>query len=177
MFHCSPAVGEAMLRDLDRTSWRNAVELGAGDGALTSTLRSGLPADCRFFAVELSHTLVTAFRERVPGVDIAEADAGQLEQLCEERGIRKLDAIFSALPLRLLPPASMGNILNAAAKMLRPGGVFAQVTYWPAAFTPGKHMREQVVSRIGRLESDRLVAGNAPPAWIFRCIRRGGSGV
>ncbi len=174
MFPCSPAVAAAMVRDLDRSNWKAVVELGPGNGVLTPTLIEGLPASCRFIAIELSESLSEEFHQRLPEVEIVQGDAAELVRICGEHGVGELDAVFSALPLRLLPPAVLQGVLASVAKMLRPGGVFAQVTYWPAALTPGKHMREQVSRHIGPVESDRLVAGNAPPAWIFRCIRERG---
>lgn len=171
MFPCSPAVARAMLREVDTSGWSAAVELGPGNGVLTPTFVEALPRSCRLVAVELSPALAAEFRERVPGVEVVEADAADLMRVCLARGIGGLDAIFSALPLRLLSPTALAEVLRSAAAMLRPGGLFAQVTYWPAALTPGKLLRETVAAEIGPIESDKLVPGNAPPAWVFRCIK------
>ncbi len=171
MFPCSPAVAKAMLRDLDPTQWRAAVELGAGTGVLTPTFSDALPANCRFVAIELSPALAAECRSRVPGVEVVEADAADLMRICMAKGMNALDAVFSALPIRLLSPSALRDLLRSAADLLRPGGVFCQVTYWPAAFPPGRQLRDEVAAAIGPVESDRLVAGNAPPAWVFRCIK------
>ncbi len=171
VFPCSPAVAQAMVRDLDTSKWSAAAELGPGDGVLTPTLIAGLPTSCTFFAVELSTALAEKFRDRLPGVELVEADATALPSICRDRKLNQLDAIFSALPLRLFSPTALSHVLHAASLVLRPGGVFAQVTYWPAALTPGKQIREQCASVIGPVQSDKLVAGNAPPAWVFRCTK------
>lgn len=160
-----------MVKDLDTSTWRAAVELGPGSGVLTPTLIEVLPPSCRFLAVELSPALAAEFRRHLPGVDLAEADAAQLVSLCRDRGIDSVDAIFSALPLRLLSPQALSDVLSAAAAVLRPGGLFAQVTYWPAGFNAGRQIREQAAAAIGPMESDKLVAGNTPPAWVFRCVK------
>lgn len=171
MFPCSPAVARAMVRDLETSKWESAVELGPGAGVLSRTLVNALPRTCRFLAVELSPALAAEFRRGLPEIDIVEGDAVQLASICRERDIDEVDAVFSALPLRLLSPQTLSDVLSAAAAVLRPGGIFAQVTYWPAGLNPGRQMREQVAAAIGPLESDRLVAGNTPPAWVFRCVK------
>jgi phospholipid N-methyltransferase len=171
MFPCSPAVAKAMVRDLDTSEWSAVVELGPGNGVLTPTFVKAVPRSCRLMAIELSPALAEEFRERVPDVEVVEADAADLMRICLARGIGGLDAIFSALPLKLLSPTALSDVLRAAAAMLKPGGLFAQVTYWPAALTPGKQLRETVATEIGPIESDKLVSGNAPPAWVFRCIK------
>ena len=171
MFPCSPAVAKAMLRDVDTSGWQSAVELGPGNGVLTPTFVEALPPGCRLIGVELSPTLAAEFRQRIPDVELVEADATELMRICLARGIGGLDAVFSALPLRLLSPTALADVLRSAAAMLRPGGLFTQVTYWPAALTPGKQLRELVAAEIGPIESDKLVPGNAPPAWVFRSIK------
>lgn len=172
LFPCSPAVAKAMLRGLETSGWRAVAELGPGNGVLTPTLVAGLPASCRFIALEISQVLAAEFRERLPALELVEADAANLADVCRARGIDHLDAVFSALPLRLLSPIALGEVLAAAAATLRPGGIFAQVTYWPSALAPGRQLRNQVVAHVGPIESDRLVAGNAPPAWVFRCVKQ-----
>lgn len=160
-----------MVRDLDTRRWRGAIELGAGTGALTRALADALPRSCRFLAVERSPGLAAEFRRRFPEIELAEADAGEIESLCRERGMPRVDAIFSALPLRLLSASVQDRVLEGAAAVLAPGGVLAQVTYWPRALTAGRDMRRRVSASIGPIESDRLVTGNTPPAWVFRCVR------
>lgn len=171
MFPCSPAIAKAMLRDVDTSDWQSAVELGPGNGVLTPTFVEAMPPGCRLMGVEVSPTLAEQFRQRMPAVELVEADATDLMRICLARGMDTLDAVLSALPLRLLSPTALADVLRSAAAMLRPGGIFAQVTYWPAALTPGRQLRDQVAAAIGPVESDKLVAGNAPPAWVFRCIR------
>lgn len=160
-----------MVRELDTRRWGAAIELGAGTGALTRALVDALPRSCRFLAVERSPGLAAEFRRRFPEVELAEADAADLASLCRERGMPRVDAIFSALPLRLLPASVQDRMLEGAAEILAPGGVLAQVTYWPRALTAGRDMRRRVSAFIGPIESDRLVTGNTPPAWVFRCVR------
>jgi len=176
LFPCSPGVARAMVRDLETSGWRAAVELGPGDGVLTQALLEALPRRCSFTAVELSPVLSAQFRQKLPHVDLAQRDAADLVEVCLEREIGALDAVFSALPLKLLSHRDLQGVLDAASTMLRPGGVFAQVTYWPTAFHHGRLLREEVASAIGPIQSDRLVAGNAPPAWVFRCIKPDRSG-
>lgn len=173
-FPCSPAVARAMLRGLDTSGWRAVVELGAGTGALSGVLSGALPKGCRFLAVERSPALAAEFRAHWPDLDVVEGDAADVGAICRMRGMPRLDAVFSALPLRSLPEAVQERMLAGAAGLLAPGGVFAQVTYWPRALAAGREMRRRVSEHIGPIESDRLVAGNTPPAWVFRCLKAKG---
>lgn len=170
-FPCSPAVARAMVRGIDTSGWRAVVELGAGTGALSGVISESLPEGCRFLAVERSPALAAEFRARWPDLDIVEGDAAEIGAICRSRRMPRVDAIFSALPLRLLPGSVQDRVLEGASQVLAPGGVFAQVTYWPRALAAGREMRERVAAKIGPVESDRLVAGNTPPAWVFRCVR------
>lgn len=170
-FPCSPAVARAMVRGINTSGWRAVVELGSGTGALSGVLGEALPPGCRFLAVERSAALVAEFRARWPDLEVVEGDAAEVGAICRMRGMPRVDAIFSALPLRLLPASVQDRVLEGALQLLVPGGLFAQVTYWPRALAAGREMRERVSARIGPIESDRLVAGNTPPAWVFRCVR------
>jgi phospholipid N-methyltransferase len=165
-----------MLRSVESSRWSCVAELGAGDGAITSALRSGIPHECRFLAVELSESLARELRSRMPDVEVCVEDAAKLGNVCERHGIRRLDAVFSGLPLGLLSRSALEGVLGGVGSVLRPGGLFAQVTYWPAMLPRGRHVRSEVVSRIGPLVSNALVTENTPPAWVFRCIRRASAG-
>ncbi len=81
-----------------------------------------------------------------------------------ERGWGGADAVVSGIPYSLLPrPVTLG-ILRAAARTLRPGGLFVGYQYSP-------YLRPFLKSVFGNV-GYRFVLLNVPPAFVYASRRR-----
>jgi len=107
-----------VLEDLDLGD--NVLEVGPGPGRTTEVLVAMVP---RLTAVDLDEDLVRALRSRLAGPTF-EAVHGDATDLPEEDGT--FSAVLSFTMLHHLPsPAAQDTVFSEAARVLRPGGVFA----------------------------------------------------
>lgn len=161
---CDAMVGEV---DPDRPGW--VVELGAGTGPVTRRLLdAGVPGE-RLLAVENNPDLHAVLAERFPQVQLACADAGALTELFAERGIDRVAAVVSTLPILTMGYELQRRILDQSFAAMGADGRFVQITYMPGSPVPRRRLR-----RWGyRAEIARFSFRNFPPATIWRYTRRG----
>src|SRR5580700_1174988 len=91
----------ARLVDLDRPG--AVLELGAGTGSLTcGLLRAGCPPE-RLIALEREAALAISLSRKYPRVSTIVGDATALTDHLAERGIDRLCAVVSSLPIKWFP--------------------------------------------------------------------------
>ncbi|MDN5796522.1 MAG: methyltransferase domain-containing protein [Intrasporangium sp.] len=102
----------------------SALDVGCGPGALTAVLvgRFGIE---RVHAVDPSPTFRTALGQRLPGVDVREARAGELPWAAGT-----FDLALASLVVHFMPDPVAG--LREMRRVTRPGGTVA-VTVWDLA--------------------------------------------
>jgi phosphatidylethanolamine/phosphatidyl-N-methylethanolamine N-methyltransferase len=144
----------------------SVVELGAGTGAITEALiDDGIGPD-HLLVVEMNAVLHRMLQRRFPDACVACADARDLGELVEcNAGFAAggVDAVLSSLGLLAMPRPMQRDIVAAAFRVLRPGGVFVQYTYGVAG-----PLAEEVRWRLGlRCDQVGLAWRNLPPARVF----------
>lgn len=140
----------------DAVDWDNTLavaELGAGDGVLTRHLLSRLQADATLTAFETN----PRFFDRLNG--LGDSRLTVVSDSAEHMDAR-YDAIFSGLPLLSLPEDVRHRILQRAADVLNPGGIFVQFQYTA--------LSEPLLSRYFSWTRSRVIC-NLPPALVYRC--------
>lgn len=142
------------------------VELGGGTGAVTHALLSHCGGKQPLYIIEKDRTLAGVLAAKYPEATIIEGDAGDMDRLLAARGVHRVSAVVSSLPMLLIPEDTQFQILKKAFAMLEPDGSFVQYTYGLrspiAAWIPG---------RLGIIGSIRqAIWRNLPPArvWAFR---------
>ncbi|OOG55552.1 hypothetical protein B0E48_12990 [Rhodanobacter sp. C03] len=145
---------------------RHIVELGAGTGAITdAVVRHGIPQQ-QLLAVEMNPVLHELLARRFPQLHLAHGDARHLPELVDRSGAfvcGEVDAVLSSLGLLSMPKELQHDILDAAFKVLRAGGVFIQYTY--GLTSP---LNDEVRQQLGlRSTSVGLAWRNLPPARVF----------
>ena len=155
----SPALAEAMARQVDFTQPGRVLELGPGTGAVTKSLiRRGLGPD-RVLAVEADATFARLLRLRFPGLDVVEGDATRADEI--ER-LGPFNAIISSLPLLNFPVHERVALVSALLRLVPPGAPFVQYSYGvkpPLPRTAGVSVT--LAAKVWR---------NLPPArvWLFQ---------
>src|SRR5262245_10355611 len=143
------------------------IELGAGTGVFTrALLERGVPE--RMLALVESHPMFAwMLRLRFPTAQVFCLDAARLGKVRMFEGV-SAGAIVSGLPLLSMPRGKVMAILAAAFRHLRPDASFYQFTYGSRCPVP-----RAILDRLG-LKARRLgvIAGNLPPATVFRIRRR-----
>lgn len=155
----SPALAEAMAREIDFSNPGRVLELGPGTGAITRALiRRGLSTE-RVLAVEADPTFARILRVRFPGLQVVEGDAtdaGRVETLGPFNGI------ISSLPLLNFPPHERVGVVLALLRLLPAGAPFVQYSYGVRPPLPrSPELRVSLADKVWR---------NLPPArvWVFR---------
>lgn len=145
-------------------SWDGmVVELGPGTGAVTAALIArGVPAE-RLLAVEYNPDFAEHLRVRFPAIGVAVGDAYEIADTLKRRGIDKVSAIVSSLPLFTKPPLRRRHLMQQAMAALAPDRPFIQFSYAlvpPVPAEPGEW----------DLEVSPWIVRNLPPArvWTYR---------
>lgn len=139
------------------------LELGAGTGAITAALLEvGVPAD-RLITVEREESLYRRLVARFPRVAAMQGDATRLVELLRARGIERVGAVVSGLPLSTMPAPIVAAVVDQSFRLLAPGGIFIQFTYSFLSPVPRR--------KLGLEGGIKLrVLANFPPAnvWVYR---------
>lgn len=161
----SAELAAAMVAEL-HDDVRRVIELGGGTGAITVALLSAGIRDEDLLVLELNEELHAHLHLRFPKVRVVLGDARSLAALATDNGyltVGPADAIVSGLGLLSMPPALQRDILEAAFDCLRPGGVFVQFTYGPAA-----PVADTVARELGlQVRRGDFVLRNMPPATVY----------
>ena len=124
----SAAVGRAMAKAVAFDRPGPILELGGGTGAVTASL---LEAGCspeRLIVVEREAALAAMLRRRFDRLQIVQADACAIDSILAERGIGKLAAIVSSLPIKWFPIANQRSVIVPCLDRAGDGGSFIQLT-------------------------------------------------
>jgi len=128
IYPSSARLAEAMARLVDLRRPGPVLELGAGTGSITSgLLRAGCPPG-RLIALECEARLGETLRREFPGIATIVGDATALEGHLAERGIDRLCAVVSSLPVKWFSLADQHAVVAPCLARLGPDGRFLQMT-------------------------------------------------
>ena len=168
--------GKALCKEL--VSWLEldkaaaVAELGPGTGVVTREAVRHCSSDTRFFAVELDKTIYEEFKLTLPEVEIFNANACELDKLCQAESIKELDAVVSGLPWASFPAGLQQEILSAVVRSLKPGGKFSTFAYLQGLVLPGGvRFRKLLEKEFSQVTLSKVVWKNLPPAIVYRCIK------
>jgi phospholipid N-methyltransferase len=177
------ALGTALCRYVgyDRTG-QKILEAGPGTGAVTGCIIERLRPEDELWMVELNPTfashLRSAFKEKPTFRDVADRChliEGSVQQLGHEG---HFDLVISGLPLNNFSSDDVRKILQAYAKLLKPGGIlsfFQYILIRPAKMFVSvgperdrlKGVGDAIEGVLGEREFAReWVWVNVPPAWV-----------
>lgn len=170
----SRALALRMLEGLELESARAVVEFGPGTGSVTEQVIPKLGRGTRFVAIERSPEMVSVMQDRFPSVRLYEDSAGNVEEICRREGIEPgtVDCIISGLPFAAFPPALQVEIIDAALRVLSPGGRFVTFAYYVAHLkSAGRSFRKLLEEKFQHVDRSRGVLLNTPPAFVYRCVK------
>lgn len=168
----SRALARRMLDGLDLPAGSTLVEYGPGSGVFTREALTRLGEGARFIALERNPRFAERLGERFPRVEALHADARDVLAVLRERGLDHADAIISGLGWPSIPDGPREAILEATALALRPGGEFRTFGYHIGLLLRGAWRFRATVRRLfDEVTISPVVWGNAPPAFVYRCVR------
>jgi phospholipid N-methyltransferase len=148
------------------------VELGPGTGAFTRTIQAQLGGRGRHIAIELNQRFAGLLADRFPGLDVVNANAGDLTTVLAERGLPGADVIVSGLPWAAFESGQQRAVLDAVAAALSPGGAFTTFAYVHARWMPpARRLRRALTGTFEEVVLGRTVWANVPPALVYHCRR------
>lgn len=141
------------------------VELGAGTGQITEKIVEGGVQPDNFVTVEYDERFCKELHKRFPTLpSILNIDAADTIKHLPAKFIGKTDYLISTLPLITLGEEKAKTIVNEIFKVLKPNGVYIQVTLSP--FKP------KYIDELG-LKATKLCVSwlNFPPMHVWRFCR------
>ena len=177
------ALGSALCRYVGYGSGTQRIlEAGPGTGAVTGCIIDRMRQDDELWMVELNPTfaahLRTAFREKPTFRDASDRChliEGSVQQLGREG---QFDLVISGLPLNNFSPAHVEDILQAYARLLKPGGIlsfFQYILIRPAKMFVSVGSERTRLKGVGDAIEEVLIERefarewvwvNVPPAWV-----------
>jgi phosphatidylethanolamine/phosphatidyl-N-methylethanolamine N-methyltransferase len=187
----SRKLGHAMVQGLELSRARTIVEYGPGTGTFTRAVLEEIGADWfasaltdsiggaaaptrRFIAIEFNKAMARLLQEQHPEVTVVPDSAEHVEAICAARNVRvgEVDFVLSGLGWPSFDDEFRIRTLEATARVLRPGGEFRTFGYHVGLLMRGAwHFRSEVRRLFRQVEIGRVVWGNMPPAFVYRCIK------
>lgn len=184
----SRRLARQMLDGIDMGSLNSIVEFGPGSGVFTREVLGRLPGDWHmdltrearvcgrptFIAIEYNPRMAEIVREQFPGAVVVTESAANIERVCADHGVTPgtLDCVISGLGWASFPPALTTQILEATARVLRPGGHFRTFAYHIGLVKRSAwHLKSELRRLFSSVESSPGVWANLPPAFVYRCVK------
>ncbi len=157
-----------MADKIDPARARVVVELGAGNGVITTFILNRLDSNARLLIFEINETFIEKMQQSFddPRILIIHDSAEKMGQYFEKYGITHVDYFVSAIPFVMLPEVVAQNIIGECVRWLNTGGLFIQFHYSRVLVNFYKRM-------FGNATVD-FVALNIPPAFIITCEKTSG---
>lgn len=171
-----------MVEGLDLANAAAVAEFGPGSGVFTGEILRHIGPNTKFFAIERNAAMAALVRDRFPGVNVFEDNAANIDTLCAGLGIGGaepgregqggVDYILSGLPWPSFSDQLRTDILGAAHRALRPGGMLVTFGYHVGLTMRGAwHFRAEARRLFSTMSISPVVWRNIPPAFIYRCVK------
>jgi tRNA (cmo5U34)-methyltransferase len=155
---------EQMLADLLPAEPRHVLDLGCGDGRLTSLVLEARPSVEGVVAVDVSDPMLALARQRFAGDERVEVQRADLRDPLTPCGC--FDIVVSGFAIHHLEDRRKQSLFSEIAAALAPNGMFANLEVVKSA-TPERHA--EFLTAIGRTADDaedRLASIEDQLAWM-----------
>jgi phosphatidylethanolamine/phosphatidyl-N-methylethanolamine N-methyltransferase len=159
-----------MVNWVDWNSVNVCVEFGPGTGAFTPHILDSMRKGTRFFAIELNPKFAEMMTGKFPHVETICRSVADIEAICDERGVAKIDCIICGLPWAAFAANLQRCLMNAVLARMSEGGYFATFAYLQGTVLPaGLRFTKLLQESFGEVRRSRIVWRNLPPAFVYRC--------
>ncbi len=135
------------------------IELGPGDGCITTALLDRLHPGSTLTAFEINPVFVRRLQQ-LPDSRLHVHSVGA-ERLSEHFAPQSIDFVVSSLPLSMIPQEVKEEIIRQSQRVLRPGGQFLQYQYALQDYGLLKDSFNRV--------NVSFTLANLPPAFVYSC--------
>jgi len=158
-------LAQKMIKNIDFSTAKVLVELGAGDGVITHQILKKIAPDAHLICFEVNDEFYKHLKQiKHPQLTVLKVSAEQVQVELEKLGYTKACHIISSLPLTIIPKEISQVILKNSLDSLKANGTFIQYQY---SLTYFKYLKEVFKDEIS-LGFELL---NIPPAFIYRCTK------
>lgn len=166
----SPHLAQEMVSWVDWNKVNVCVEFGPGTGAVTPSILESMQAGTRLFAVELNTKFAETMTRKFPHVETICRSVVDIDKICDERGVAKIDCIICGLPWASFSVNLQRCLMNAVLSRMSDDGYFATFAYLQGTILPaGVRFAELLQESFGEVRRSRIVWRNLPPAFVYRC--------
>lgn len=158
----STVTARRMASVIDPGSGLPVLELGPGTGVITRAILARGVKPENLWSIEYSSDFVEHLRRTLPGVNVVEGDAFNLDSTLPEPGMR-FDSIISGVPLLNFPVEQRIRYIEDLLDRIPEGRPIVQLTYGPLSPVPPRRGNYTV-------KHFDFVVRNIPPTqlWIYR---------
>jgi len=158
----SRAAIRSMLAPIDWSDVRCVVEYGPGTGVFTRELLARLGPEARLIAIDTNPDFTAYLRKAIhdPRLILIDGNAVNVETILAVHGFEQADFVISGLPFSTVPRAVAHAIMDATARVVRPGGAFLIYQY-------SLFVLPMLRARFARVDLTRAWRC-VPPARVFK---------
>lgn len=167
---------ERMCEGIEFPKLSSIVEYGPGSGVITRVVLERVPPgwleNRKFLAIEYNPTMAAVVTAQFPQVKVINDSAANVERICADHQIvpGSVDLVVSGLGWASFSPEMTTQILEATARVLKPGGEFRTFAYHIGLVKKSAwHLRAEMRRLFGEVRSSRSVWANLPPAFVYVC--------
>lgn len=155
-----------MVKGVDFDKAKVIVELGPGTGAITKCIVPKLKPDTLFISIEINDVFVRRLHEDYPqdNVEFICDSVENIPEILKERGIEKVDAYISSLPISIFPKEMTAKLTQDMIDTIADDGVYVQYQY-------SLHKRKMIEANWKVLKKAIQVL-NVPPSIVYTCNKR-----
>ncbi len=159
-----------MVNWIDWQKVGTCVEFGPGTGAFTPSILSSMHDGTHFFAVELNDVFAATMADKFPNVDTLCRSVADIDAICDERNVVKIDCIICGLPWAAFATELQQTLMRAVLSRMSEGGYFCTFAYLQGTILPaGIRFRRMLHESFASVECSRTVWRNLPPAFVYQC--------
>ena len=161
---CSSIAAGRMTKPVDFARALFGVELGGGTGVITKEILARMRPDAELIVFEINRFFITALSTiDDPRLTVVGDSAANLGAYLASRGIEKVDAVISTLPIGTMSRALRGQVLEEVVGALDSEGRYVQIQYSLLS-------RKEIKRKFPKVALD-FTPLNFPPAFFYICER------
>jgi len=111
---------------------RRVLDLACGPGSITRRVLDRFPS-AEVAALDIDPLLLELARDAFAGNERIRVVARQLAEAGWWEDLGRFDAVLTATAMHWLPPSALSGVYAGVARLLRPGGIFANADHMPLA--------------------------------------------
>ena len=158
-------LSRATVRNVDWSTAKIIVEVGAGTGPITKVIAEKVRPETRVIVLERDPDFCKILKERyghLPNFDVIEGDVRDLAAMLRDRGITQVDYVISGLPIPSFPKDLQSDFFKVVRDVLSPTGEFSQITELALVY---QGLYKRYFDHVKFVFEPR----NFPPAGAYHC--------